>query len=467
MNVTLLPAVGQLALLAQHKISPLELAEEHIAQIERMNPLLNALVDFDAEQMREEARAAGSGELRGLPLTIKSSISVKGRRCEIGSLLRKGFVSDSDAEAVARLRSAGAVLAGTTNCPEFLMAYETDNLLYGRTSNPWDLSRSAGGSSGGEAAAIAAGLSAGGLGSDSGGSVREPAHFCGICSLKPTPGRVPGRGHNPPCIGPFSILGAIGPMARTIADVDLLFRLLSSQDPIDCVSAPVSPRSISLDEAKTVPIGWFEDDGIVPVTAETRSAVQNAARALERQGFKVRPYRPASLEAARSLWWTFFMQCGAMFYAQAIRGREEELSRIFREFLELGRSKPPLTAESLLQAWAECDMVRNRLLLEMRETPILLTPVCAVPAFRHGEREWVIDEKAVSYLDAMRSMQWFNLLAAPAAVVPVGASEEGLPIGVQIAGRPYEDELVLAVAKAIEHEFGYRAPPLALNVSRE
>lgn len=465
MNVTLLPAVAQLKLLEQHKISPLELAEEHIAQIERLNPLLNAIVDFDAEEMREEARKASSGKLHGLPLTIKSSISVKGRRSEIGSLLRKGSISDDDAEAVARLRKVGAVLAGTTNCPEFLMAYETDNLVYGRTSNPWDLNHSAGGSSGGEAAAIAAGLSAGGLGSDSGGSVRTPAHFCGICSLKPTPGRVPGRGHNPPCIGPFSILGAVGPMARTIADVDLLFRLLSAQDPIDPVSAPVSRHSVSLDEAKSIPIGWFEDDGIVPVTAETRRAVQNAARALERQGFTVRPYRPASLEAARALWWTFFMQCGAMFYAPAILGYEKELSPIFSEFLELGRSKPPLTAESLLEAWAECDVVRQKLLLEMRDTPLLLTPACAVPAFRHREREWVIDNKVVHYLDAMRYTQWFNLLAAPAAVVPVGTSEEGLPIGVQVAGRPYEDELVLAVAAAIEGEFGYRAPPLAVHAS--
>jgi Asp-tRNA(Asn)/Glu-tRNA(Gln) amidotransferase A subunit family amidase len=463
MNVTLLPAVAQLALLEQHKISPLELADEHIAQIERLNPLLNAIIDFDAEQFRAEARAAGSGALAGLPLTIKSCISVKGRRCEIGSVLRQGHISDHNAEAVTRLRSNGALIAGTTNCPEFLMAYETDNLLYGKTSNPWDLSRSAGGSSGGEAAAIAAGLSAGGLGSDSGGSVRQPAHFCGICSLKPTPGRVPGRGHNPPCIGPFSILGAIGPMARTIGDITLLFRLLSSQDPLDPVSPPLSRHEMSFEEAKTIPIGWFEDDGLTPVTAETRRAVQDAAHALERQGFRVRPFRPASLEAARTLWWTFFMQCGAMFYAPTIREREQELSPIFREFLDLGRAKPPLTAESLLQAWADCDLVRGRLLTEMRETPILLTPVCAVPAFRHREREWVIDGVPVSYLDAMRYTQWFNLLASPAAVVPVGTSAEGLPIGVQIAGRPFEDEAVLAVAAAIEREFGYQPPALAMR----
>src|ERR1700722_7480140 len=459
MSVTLLPAVAQLALLEQGKISPLELADEHIAQIERLNPVLNAIIDFDAERVRAQARQIRSGALAGLPLTIKSSIAVQGHRCEIGSILNRDNVSDRDAEAVARLRSNGSVFLGTTNCPEFLMAYETDNLLYGRTNNPWDLERSAGGSSGGEAAAIAAGLSAGGLGSDSGGSVREPAHFCGICSLKPTPGRVPGRGHNPPNIGPFSTLGAIGPLGRTVADVSLLFKLLAGQDALDPASAPVALRPISMDDAKSIPIGWFEDDGLMPVTAETRGAVREAARELERQGFDLRPFRPAWLEAARELWWKFFVQCGAMFYAPIIRGREEELSPMFRNFLDIARSASPLTAESLLQAWAECDLVRGRLLAEMREVPILLTPACAVPAFRHGEREWKIDGKTVGYLDAMRYTQWFNVLAAPAAVVPVGISSQGLPIGIQVAGCPFEDESVLAVAAAVEREFGYRPPP--------
>jgi Asp-tRNA(Asn)/Glu-tRNA(Gln) amidotransferase A subunit family amidase len=465
MNVTFLSSVEQLALLEQRRISPLELTDEHIGQIERINPLLNAIIDFDAERVRSDAREARFGTLAGLPLTIKSSIAVQGHRCEIGSVLNRGNVSASDAEAVARLRSNGAVFLGTTNCPEFLMAYETDNLLYGKTSNPWDLDRTAGGSSGGEAAAIAAGLSAGGLGSDSGGSVREPAHFCGICALKPTPGRVPGRGHHPPCIGPFSTLGAIGPMGRTVADVNLLFRLLAAQDPCDPVSAPVDLRSMSIKDAKAIPIGWFEDDGLIPVTAETRHAVRDAVRALERQGFKVRPFRPAWLEAARELWWKFFVQCGAMFYAPTIRGREEELSPIFRNFLEIAHSAPPLSAESLLQAWADCDLVRAKLLAEMREVPILLTPVCSVPAFRHGEREWRIDGATIEYLDAMRYTQWFNVLASPAAVVPVGTSAEGLPIGVQVAGRPFEDETVLAIAAAIELAFGYRAPPLARSSS--
>ncbi len=442
-------------MLRRGEISALELAEEHIRRIERLNPVLNALVDFDAERVRAQARTPQRGPLAGLPVTVKSSIAVQGYKCEIGSALHRGSIPKEDAEVVARLRAAGVTLLGTTNCPEFLMAYETDNLLHGRTNNPWSLEHVAGGSSGGEAAAIAAGMSAGGLGSDSGGSVRVPAHFCGICSLKPTPGRIPGRGHLPPCVGPFSILGAIGPMARTIADVALLFRVLSGQDAADPASAPVEMREAPLEKLKKVPIGWFEDDGITPVTEETRQAVRDAAAALERAGFTVRRFRPKSLEAARKLWWKFFVQCGEMFYAPTIRGREAELSPVFQDFLSIARSETPLSSESLLSAWAECDVVRSRLLAEMAEYPFLLTPVCATPAFRHGERKWEIDGQTMQYLDAMRYTQWFNLLASPAAVVPVKRSAEGLPIGVQIAGRPYTDEEVLAIAGVVDSNFGY------------
>jgi Asp-tRNA(Asn)/Glu-tRNA(Gln) amidotransferase A subunit family amidase len=460
MNITLLPAVEQLALLDRRKISPVELAEEHIRQIQRLNPRLNALIEFDAERVRGEAREMKSGPLTGLPITVKSSIEVKGYRCEIGSVLNRGHLAHEDAESVARLRRVGATVMGTTNCPEFLMAYETDNLLYGKTCNPWNLEYSAGGSSGGEAAAIAAGLSACGLGSDSGGSVRVPAHFCGIASLKPTPGRVPGRGHRPSSVGPFSILGAVGPMARTIADVALLFRTLCAQDPLDPDSPPVSLRKISAEDAKRIPIGWFEDDGVTPVTPETRQAVRDAVLALERQGFNVQHFRPRALEEARRIWSIFFVQCGAMFYQQAIEKREDQLSPVFRGFLEIARAENPLTADSLLRAWAECDMIRHKLLAEMPPFPVLLFPACAIPAFRHGEREWTVEGQVVRYLDAMRYTQWFNLFSAPAAVVPVGMSREGLPIGVQIAGRPFEEEAVLAVAQCVERAFGYQPPPV-------
>ena len=467
-ELVLIPAVRQLELLRAGELSVVDLAEAHIAQIERLNPALNAFVDFDPERVLAQARRldaerAPRGPLHGLPVSVKSSIATAGYRCEIGSLLHKGEVPAEDAVVVARLRAAGALILGTTNCPEFLMAYETANLLHGRTSNPWDLDRSPAGSSGGEAAAIAAGLSAAGLGSDSGGSVRVPAHFTGICSLKPTPGRVPGRGHLPPCVGPFSVLGTIGPMARTIGDVELLFRTLAGQDPADPVSPPLPTATPSLDELRKLPIAVFEDDGLVPVTTETRLAVRAAAEALRQAGFRVEPFRPAHLEELRKLWWTFFVQCGAMFYAPEIEGRCELLSPIFREFLAIAEASGPLTATELLNAWAQLDLVRSQVLDEMRHHPIWLCPVASIPAFRHGERRWTMDGESVEYLDAVRHTQWMNALAAPAAVVPVGRSPEGLPIGVQIAARPYMDEAALAVAAVVDAAFGYRPPPLAVR----
>ena len=459
-------AANQLELVRSGKLTVTELAEAHIQQIERLNPELNAFADFDADRVRAQARQLDAareprGALHGLPVTIKSSIATSGYRFEIGSLLHKGEIPAHDAAVVARLRAAGALILGTTNCPEFLMAYETANLLHGRTRNPWDLDRTPGGSSGGESAAIAAGMSAAGLGSDSGGSVRVPAHFTGICSLKPTPGRIPGRGHLPPCVGPFSILGAIGPMARTMGDVALLFQVLSGQDPIDPVSPPIALRNPSSDELRTQAIGFFEDDGLVPVTPETRAAVNDAARALRKAGFRVEPFRPRTLEPLRKLWWKFFVQCGAMFYEPEIRGKHGKLSPIFNEFLGIAEAAGPLSAMELLNAWAELDLLRAKTLAEMSEYPVLLCPVASVPAFQPNERAWTIDGKSVEYFDAMRYAQWFNALACPAAVVPVGASPEGLPIGVQIVARPFEDEVALGVAAAIDAAFGYRPPPMA------
>jgi amidase len=465
-QLVLQSAVQQLELLRTGAISVTELAEAHIAQIERLNPQLNAFADFDAEHVRERARKhdAWSGTrsrrpLFGLPVTVKSSIKTRGFKCEIGSRIHQGDIPREDAVAVARLRAAGALILGTTNCPEFLMAYETDNLLYGRTNNPWDLDRTPGGSSGGEAAAIAAGLSAAGLGSDSGGSVRLPAHFAGICALKPTPGRIPGAGHLPPCVGPFATLGAIGPMARTIADVALLFRMLSGQDPHDPASPPIPLREPTLDELRAHTIGYFEDDGLVPVTPETRVAIQAAVAALREAGFRVEPFQPRTLEPLRQLWTKFFVQCGAMFYAPAIRGREHLLSPIFNEFLGIAQAAGPLTAAQLLDAWAQMDLLRAKTLQAMSKYLVLLCPVASIPAFRHGEREWIVEGKPVAYLDAVRHTQWFNVLAAPAAVVPVGSSPEGLPIGVQIVARPFQDEIALGVAAIVDAAFGYRPPP--------
>ena len=461
-----LTAAEQLRLLQSRELTVTELAEAHLAQIARVNPRLNAFADLDADRVWSMARKLDAvegerGPLHGLPVTVKSSIATAGMRCEVGSTLWRGDVPVEDSVLVARLRTAGALILGTTNCPEFLMAYETTNLLHGRTANPWDLERTPGGSSGGESAAIAACMSAAGLGSDSGGSVRVPAHFTGICSLKPTPGRFPGAGHIPACVGPFSVLGAIGPMARTIRDVELIFKTIGGREETDPAGVPMAHRARTLEELRRVPIGVFEDDGLVPVTKETRAAVQSAAKTMQAAGFRVEAFRPKTLEPLRQLWWKLFVQCGEMFYRSTYSGHEAELSPLFAEFLAIAKQSPELSQSELLQAWAELDVLRVQILAEMREFPALLCAVASVPAWRHGERAWKIDGYEVRYLDAVRHTQWFNVLGGPAAVVPVGVSPEGLPIGVQIAARPYEDEVALGIAAVIDEAFGYRAPPMA------
>ena len=190
--------------------------------------------------------------------------------------------------------------------------------------------------------------------------------------------------------------------------------------------------------------------------------MNDAAHALREAGFRVEPFRPRTLEQLRKLWWTFFVQCGAMFYEPEIRGKQERLSPIFKEFLSIAEASGPINATELLNAWAELDVLRARTLEEMSEFSVLLCPAAAIPAFRHDERTWTIDGASVNYLDAVRYTQWFNALACPAAVVPVGRSPEGLPIGVQIAARPFEDEIALGIAAVVDAAFGYRPPPMAL-----
>jgi Asp-tRNA(Asn)/Glu-tRNA(Gln) amidotransferase A subunit family amidase len=446
----------------QKKLSPVELVEAHLTRIEKLNPKLNAFVQLDAEGARRQARAAEEavtcseklGPLHGIPISIKSSVEITGMKCEAGSKLRAGFIAPKDAPLVSRLRKAGAIILGTTNTPELLMAWETDNLLYGRTNNPWDLSRTPGGSSGGAAAAIAAGCSAGGVGSDGGGSIRVPAHFSGICGLKPTPGRIPATGHFPTSVGPFALIGVVGPMARTVSDLKVLFEVMQGPDDGDPSAAPVPVRWPNRSDLKKLRIGYFEDDGRTPVTAETRATVRAAAEALKRAGFQVEPFRPEGLEQARQLWWQFFGIAGGMLLRPMTKGREAELSPILKQYLTRVATQPSHTGQTLLDTWIMRDIVRMQVFSQMRKYPVLLCPVASIPAFRHGERSWEIDGKTVEYLDAWSYTEWFNLLGTPAAAVPFGRSNEGLPIGVQIVARPWEEELVLAVAAELEAQRG-------------
>ncbi len=428
-ELNFLSAVSMAERIRRKELSPVELVESHLSRIQELNPKLNAFVQVDAERARRQARVAEAavgnaeelGPLHGVPISIKSSIEVAGLRRESGSKLRAGFVAPQDAPMVSRLRQAGAIILGVTNTPEMLMAWETDNLLYGRTNNPWDLERTPGGSSGGEAAAIAAGMSTGGVGSDGGGSIRVPAHFSGICGLKPTPGRIPATGHFPASAGPFALLGVVGPMARTVADLKVLFEVMQGPDDGDPSAAPVPMRWPEKDDLKRIHIGYFEDDGRTPVTLETRAAVRTAAEGLQRAGFQVEPFRPEGLELARQLWWKIFGVAGGMLLSPIMQGHESEISPLLRQFSSWVAAEPSHTGESLLDTWVQRDVVRMQILAQMRKYPVLLCPVAAIPAFRHGERSWQVEGKTVPYLDAWSYTEWFNLLGTPAAAVRVGA----------------------------------------------
>jgi Asp-tRNA(Asn)/Glu-tRNA(Gln) amidotransferase A subunit family amidase len=234
---------------------------------------------------------------------------------------------------------------------------------------------------------------------------------------------------------------------------------MQGPDDGDPSAAPVPVRWPGKGGLKKVRIGCFEDDGRTPVTAETRTAVRTAAEALRRAGFQVEPFRPEGLEVARQLWWKFFGVAGGMLLRPMTEGHEADLSPMLKQFSALVAAELPHSGQTLLDAWIQRDQVRIQIFTQMREYPVLLCPVAAIPAFKHGERSWKIEEKTVQYLDAWSYTEWFNLLGTPAAVVPVGKSAEGLPIGVQIVARPWEEELVLAVAAELEAQCGGWHPP--------
>jgi amidase len=470
-EITRVPASELTRLVRRKQLSPVEIMDAYLHHVEQIDPLINAFASVEADRAMAAARQAEKDlmsqqtfqPLLGVPITIKSCIDVKGFRCEAGSSMRSGYVAAEDAPVVARLKAAGAIVIGNTSTPEALVSYHTENLLQGRTNNPYDLLRSAGGSSGGEAAAIACGLSAGGIGSDGGGSIRVPASFCGICGLKPTPGRIPATGHYPPCGGPFSLIGVVGPMARTIQDLRLLLEVTSGYDPGDPVSSPVPlPPGSECDRGK-LRIGFYEDDGYSPAEPAVQDAVRLAAAALAEDGFVVEPLRPTGLEHARQLWFTLFVEAIAMVLAPTVQGRESEISGSTKEFLAFATEQPPLTGERLLTTLLERDQLRAQFLAEMERVPILLAPVCAVPAFPHEDAGWGPVHKA-DYARTMSYSHHYNLLGNPAATVPVSQTPSGLPIGVQIIGRPYKEDEVLGVAAVLDQKFGWREPPLIGSV---
>ncbi|HUE82390.1 MAG TPA: amidase [Pyrinomonadaceae bacterium] len=437
-------AVELARLIRTGEVSPVAVAEAYLQRIEQYNPQLNAIVTL-APDFLERARQAeiavmksqSLGPLHGVPITIKDTIETASIRTTSGSRLRETYIPGKDAPAVDRLKKAGAIILGKTNTPEMAIPYETDNAVFGRTNNPLDLQRTPGGSSGGEAAAIAAHLSPAGLGSDLSGSIRVPAHFCGIASLKPTSGVIPMEGHFPEAEGTLSQGACIGPMARCVDDLSLLFGVLTS-NLSDHVSEP---------KLRGVRVAWYVDDGTSSVTEEARVAVKNAAEALGKAGLKAIEARPPAIDRAATLWMELFGGIAAEQTRRLYAGKEELAGPAVRRVLNSRMVYQPAVEQS---ARNERDRLRLELLEWMQETPLLIAPVGATPAFRHESARVVTGGTSISVFRAFSFAQAFNVLDLPVVTVRPGTSLEGLPIGVQIVGPPLAEELVLATAAVVE-----------------
>jgi len=446
------------ALLRDRVISPLELVEAHLRQIEAVNPKINAFVTVLADQALAEAREKQStepvGMLHGLPVTVKDSFDVAGHSTRTGSSFRADIPASQDSAAVARLRAEGAIILGKTNTPEMLSAYETDNHLTGRTNNPWDLDRTPGGSSGGEAAAISACCSPGGVSTDGGGSIRLPAHFCGIAGLKPTPGRIPTVGHFPALGHPAGLVTVAGPMARSVEDLHLLFSALCAYDARDPFSVPVPIRPPKPARSR---IGVWEQFYTVPVAPEIREAVQHAVTLLAGAGFTTETFEPQGMNRVPNVWAFLFSDWPGSITRKLLEGRESEAHWTLLQSV----SGKTVTGEQVLTHLAARDRMRAALLAEMENVPVLLMPAVGIPAFRHRERRWQIDGTEIGLFQALMPSLLANVLGLPAVTLPILVSPAGLPVGIQLVGRPFEDETILDIAIRLEKSRGpFPYPPL-------
>jgi fatty acid amide hydrolase len=487
-------ATELVAELAAGRLSAADAVEAHIARIEEVNPLLNAVVWKRYDAARAEAaeadrkRQAGEplGPLHGLPITVKECLDFEGSPSTSGVVARRDHAATGNERHLAALRKAGAILLGKTNVPQLLLFFETDNPLYGMTRNPWDPERTPGGSSGGEAAIIAAGGSPLGLGTDIGGSVRNPAAFSGIASLKPTAGRMPDLGRTSVPIGQQAIASQIGVLARRVADVALGIRVASGGDtPLEPVPPLGDPAAV---DVASLRVGWFGDDGVFAATPAVRRAVNEAVEALARRGAKVSVWQPPEPSLVESLFINIMV--GDRFEgARRVLGDSPRDPRI--KLLEDSLSKPRALISLALIAtrrertraivrqigsfdtasyWRRVEAVidyRERALASLGELDIVVSPVCALPALRHGATAEVGGVGIYTSL--------YKVLGWPAGVVPwtrVRAGEEsdrpaskdpcyvtaretergaaGLPIGVQVAARPWRDHVVLAAMAALE-----------------
>ena len=447
-------------LIRRREVSSVELVEAHLEHIGRVNRDLNAVVEVLAASARAAAakadeatrRGEASGALHGVPFSVKDSIDVAGVRTTAGTWGRRNApAAQRDATTVARLRSAGGIPIAKTNLPDLLFSFETDNLIYGRAQNPYDLQRSPGGSSGGEAALLAACGSPLGLGSDALGSVRVPAAFCGVTSLKPTSGRLPRTGHVPPAGGWVEALWQIGPMARQVEDLELAMELLAAPDGDDFTCPPVPllpPRHLA-----GLRIAFFTQNGFAECSEEVAQVVRHSARELETLGAAVEEARPPGVAEAHELEL-------AILGADGAKGIDDYLaaegSTQVHPFLTafLAQMRPHATSvDGLARRWAQWDEYRRGLLRFFGRFDAVICPVYSHVAVEHGASKQDQMFRGFSY-----TMAW-SAAGLPAGTVRCG-EHDGLPVNVQVVGRAWEDMTVLSICKALEGAMGgWQAAP--------
>ena len=438
------------------EVSAVEVIDAHLRRIAEINPRLNAVVQLAADRARSEARAADAslargvnlGPLHGVPFTVKDNLDTAGIFSTGGTKGRSSFVPADDATAVARLRAAGAILLGKTNTPELTLAYETDNLVYGRTNNPYDVTRTCGGSSGGAAAIIAAGGSPLDIGSDTGGSIRAPSHFCGTAGIRATSGRVPRTGHILPPCGPTERLTALGPMARRVEDLALTLPILAGIDWRDAAIVPAPLGDPARIDLKTLRVAMHTDNGLASPTREIVDTVKAAAAVLADAGLAVTEARPAGLEQTFELFMGLFAADGGAGLQMLLNmyGTTEASPQIQGLLAMMGGTS--LSAAQFGGLIVQWDMFCSTMLGFLESYDVILCPVVAVPAPPHGYTA------APEALLSFTYVQTYNLTGWPGAVVRCGTSPEGLPIGVQIVARPWREDVALAVAAHLEQAMG-------------
>ncbi len=436
------------------------LLEACLERIDAVNPMINAVVQFAIARARDEAdaldRAAARGHfkgpLHGLPITIKDSLDTEGIVSTGGTLGRKTYVPGRDAPVVARLRAAGAVLIGKTNTPELTFSGETNNLIYGRTRNPFDLERSPGGSSGGSAAIIACGGSALEIGSDTGGSIREPAHLCGIAGIKPTSGRTPRSGHIVPYGGGvLDSLTQLGPMARYVEDLGLALPIICGPDGEDPATVPVPLADPAAVDLTGLRIAWFSDNGVVTPCEDIQRVVTESAQTLSDAGLKlVEKQLPGTRELV-DLTTEFREATNAGYILRLLEryGTEQPGDELKGYLTASGIASANRVDPALLEA---IDQARSRALRFFNEHDAILCPVSFALARPHRASHG-------DSFDDWSYIQIYNLLGWPGVSVRAGSSEAGLPVGVQVIAPPWREDIALALAGRIEETMGGFEPP--------